>query len=356
MRARHKRNRLFASLLCVAGFVLAPAGCATLGYYGQSLNGHFSLMAKREPIDTLVEADDTAQSLRSKLTRAQQVRQYASEELGLPDNASYTSYVQLDRPYVVWNVIATPEFSLEPRQWCFIVVGCVNYRGYYNEQSAVAYAQKLRARGDDVMVAGATAYSTLGWFEDPVLSTMLDQPDHYLVAVIIHELAHQQVYIKNDSAFNEAFAMTVEQEGVQRWYLDNGTARELQSYEASLRQEQAFIELVLGTRDSLDTLYSKQMDGTAMRAQKAAIFAALREDYARNRSRLGDGYEKWFAQDLNNANLALVATYHARVEAFQELLRRNGGDLRAFYEQVEALGELPPAEREVRLNGLLGSF
>lgn len=344
---KHLRRLVWFSLL--GGLLLPPIGCATVGYYGQSLNGHLSLMAKREPIDALVKADDTSQSLKTKLVQVQEVREFASEQLGLPDNASYTSYVKLDRPYVVWNVVATPEFSLEPRQWCFLVVGCVSYRGYYNKQSAIAYAQTLRARGGDVMVAGATAYSTLGWFADPVLSTMLEQPDHYVVAVIIHELAHQKVYIKHDSAFNEAFAMTVEQEGVQRWYLYNDASPALQRYEASLDREQAFIELVLRARERLDELYSKDLDEASMRAQKEKLFAALRDDYARDRARIGDDYQGWFAQDLNNASLALVATYHERVEAFQSLLRSKDGDLSAFYEEVERLGELPAAQREAEL-------
>lgn len=345
----HKPLRLLARVSLLGALLSAPLGCATFGYYGQSVTGHLSLMAKREPIDALVEADDTSQVLKTKLAHVKQVREFASEQLGLPDNASYTSYVALDRPYVVWNVVATPEFSLEPRQWCFLVVGCVSYRGYYNEESAADFAHELRAAGDDVMLAGATAYSTLGWFADPVLSTMLEQPDHYVVAVIIHELAHQKVYIKHDSAFNEAFAMTVEQEGVRRWYLHNDDLPALERYEASLGREQAFIELVLQARESLDELYSGDLDEASMRAQKENVFAALRDDYARNRARIGDGYQAWFAQDLNNANLALVATYHERVEAFELLLRGKDGNLGAFYEEVARLGELPAADRETEL-------
>ncbi len=342
------RLRLLAWLALLGGVTLVPLGCS-LGYYGQSVTGHLSLMAKRAPIDELVEADDTSQDLRTKLAHVQEVREFASAELGLPDNASYTSYVELDRSYVVWNVVATPEFSLEPRQWCFLVVGCVSYRGYYNKESALGFAQQLRDRGDDVMVAGATAYSTLGWFADPVLSTMLEQPDHYVVAVIIHELAHQRVYIKHDSAFNEAFAMTVEQEGVRRWYAHNGDLMALQDYEASLRREQAFLALVLKARDGLGALYAEDMDEERMRKLKQELFAELRENFARSKKTVGDGYEAWFAQDLNNASLALVATYHARVQAFEALLRSKDGDLQAFYEAVAKLGALPAEEREAEL-------
>lgn len=337
-------------LCALALVVVFTAGCTTLGYYHQSIRGHLSLMSKRQDIAELVAERETARTLRQSLERVLEMREFASTELALPDNGSYRSYVDIGRRFVLWNVVATEEFSVRPKTWCFPVTGCVSYRGYYANSDAVAFADALRAQGHDVLVSGVRAYSTLGWFDDPVLSSMLSQREHYLAGVIFHELSHQRLYIKDDTAFNEAFAVAVEREGVRRWFLASGATDRLSAYELERSRETEFIVLVRRARDRLEALYAKALAPEYKRAEKARIFAELRSDYEAQPSRFGRDYEKWLSEDLNNAKLALIATYHDQVPAFERLLAEHGRDLRAFYDAADEIGRLPRDERLRRLN------
>jgi predicted aminopeptidase len=330
----------------------ALSACASLSYYRQSVAGHLCLMAAREPIEELIVAPATSPELRERLAQVLAIRDFATEHLSLPRNASYRSYVALDRPYAVWNVVATPELSLSPETWCFPVAGCVAYRGYYREEDAMRFADELEGRGYDVWVAGARAYSTLGWFDDPVLSTMLREPEHRLAGTIFHELAHQRIYVKDDSSFNEAFAVAVEREGLRRWLAAKGGSADAVGYRDEMRQDALFLEIVLGARAKLEALYGSNRAADAMRAEKARVLEELRADYRRHRGSLGPGYESWFGHDLNNAKLASIATYHARVPAFERLLAEADGDLELFYERVASLARLPRAERDRKLDGL----
>ena len=212
-----------ARLLTIAGAVLPLSGC----YLLQAAGGQMEISAKREPIAEVIADAATPPQLRARLEYVANARDFASRELGLPDNESYRSYADLDRPYVVWNVFAAPEFSVEPRRWCFPIAGCVVYRGYFSEEAAQHYASRLRRRGDDAAVGGVAAYSTLGHFKDPVLSTMLGWSDAQLAATLFHELAHQVVYVPGDSEFNESFATVVEEAGLERWLTERRRSQEL---------------------------------------------------------------------------------------------------------------------------------
>jgi predicted aminopeptidase len=330
----------------------ALGGC---GYYFQAVRGHFEIMGDRVPIEEVIDDPGTPAEVRARLELVREARVFASAELQLPDNDSYTTYVALDRPYVVWNVFAAPEFSVEPKRWCFPVAGCVVYRGYFSEDDANDYAGRLTADGWDTYVGGVAAYSTLGRFDDPVLSTMLRWPDYRLAGLLFHELAHQVVYVKDDSEFNESFATLVEEEGLARWLDARGELAALAEYRDDRERQGAFGLLVEDARARLAELYRQPLDDAAMRAAKAAEFAALRERYRALREAWGGyaGYDAWFERPLNNAQLVPVATYRRFVPAFRALLREEEGDLGAFYEACRQLAALPSEARRERLEALL---
>jgi len=290
---------------------------------------------------------------RDRLEKVKIAREFASASLALPDNGSYRTFADLQRPFVVWNVVAAPEFALEARKWCFPVAGCVNYRGYFDEQAARDEAARLVAEGLETDVYGVQAYSTLKWFDDPVLNTFLDGPQLQAVALIFHELAHQVVYVVDDTRFNEAFARTVELEGVRRWLEAHGTAEEWQKYQEQKGRANEFNRLLLTTRDRLTALYAGNLDNEAKRAAKAAIFAQTIREYADLKDGWGGyaGFDVWMARGLNNARLASLATYNDLVPAFQGLLTVSGGDLPTFYTRVKELGDLPTSERLAKLEG-----
>lgn len=339
------------SLLCA---LLALTGCANFTYYAQSVGGQLDVIAKRQPIARLLRAPTTPPALKSQLTAAVEIRQFAALDLHLPDNASYLGYSDLQRPYAVWNVVATAPFSLAPRQWCFPVLGCVSYRGYFRQRRAEDFAAARRQRGDDVAVLGVPAYSTLGWFDDPVLNTTITWPKARLASLIFHELAHQVLYIKGDTAFNESFAATVEEEGVRRWLTARHDLQMLVHYHEDRRRQEQFTQLVSVTRAELTGVYAAQMSVAARNAAKARAYSALRQRYQRMRTEWGGyaGYDRWFAQDLNNAHLAALDAYQAYVPAFRALLARQHGDMPAFYAAARELGELPETQRLARLEEL----
>jgi len=344
------------SAMVAAAALLLP-GCSDIEYYWQGVAGQTDLLARAKPI-TAVIATTPDNALKSKLQRAQEIRAFASRELGLPDNRSYTSYADLGRPYAVWNVFAAPELSLTPRQWCFPVAGCVNYRGYFAEGDARAEAARLKAAGDDVHTSGIPAYSTLGYFDDPVLSTFVKYREVDLARLIFHELAHQVVYVKDDSSFNESFAVTVEEAGVARWLASEARLRgesEAAALAADLdrgRELRAhFRTLIRTTRERLTALYASKATDEEKRAGKAAAFEWLRAGYEEQRAASGGGvsFERWFAGGVNNAGIAAMALYADRVPQFTALLAAENGDLPRFYARVKALAALPPGEREPAL-------
>lgn len=334
---------------------LPMSGCGTLGYYSQAVSGHFRLMSARVPIADVIADPETPEAVRDRLRVALAAREFAVTELGLPDNGSYTRYVQLDRAAVVYNVFAAPEFSLQPETWCFPVAGCVVYRGYFARERAEHEAARYTERGYDTWVGGATAYSTLGRFEDPLLSTMLYQDDARLAAQLFHELAHQRLYVKGDSAFNEAFATAIEEEGVRRWLRQLDRPEELVAWEAFGQRVLSFEQLLARTRARLQEVYSSGAPEEEMRAAKAEVFARLVRDYEALKASWDgwNGYDGWFEAPLNNARLIPSATYRSLVPAFRILLHQADGDLERFYDACERLAGLSQEDRDAEFRRLL---
>ena len=347
MRSIFAKARRISEILFILLFTAACLQCRSLPYYDQAINGHMEILQSREPISDVIDDPDTPVALRKKLIFIQTVRDFAEKQLHLPVNDHYLSYVELNRPYVVWNVFAAPEFSLIPKTWCFPVVGCVAYRGYFSEDDAQRYGNSLKQEGYDVFIGGAIAYSTLGWFDDPVLSTFLVLSAPEIAALIFHELAHSILYIKDDTAFNESFATAVEQEGLRRW---QSSANDLKGYENWLqkgRQRQQFISLISKYRSKLHDLYQGSLPLTEKRIQKAAVFNQMRSEFLDLKSEHSAmaAYDAWFSKPLNNAQLISVSTYHNWVPAFHKMLSESGGDLEEFYQKCRQLAKKDAAER-----------
>jgi predicted aminopeptidase len=338
-------------MLTLASACALLAGCGT-PYLMQAAGGEWHVLHERVPIDTVLADPHTSAAVREHLEQVRAARQFASSELGLPDNDSYRSYADIGRPYVVWNVVAAPQFSVVPQRWCFPVAGCVAYRGYFHEQSARDFALGLESQGFDVAVDGVPAYSTLGKFADPVLSSMLRYGDDDLAATIFHELAHQLLYVRDDSEFNEAFATTVEYVGLERWLAHQGATARMQAFRDEQQRERALVSLLSATRTRLERLYASPLPHQEMVVKKAEAFTQLSSDIRALERRQGVTYplyEEWIAAGLNNARLASVATYFECVPGFEGLLHEEGDDLPRFYAAVRKLAELPRSERHARL-------
>ena len=332
-----------------AAFCAAPllSGC----YYGHLMHGQYDLLSRREPIDQLIARPDTDPALKVRLQHALEARRFATRELGLPDNGSYTQYADLGRPYAVWNVFAAPELSLQGHEWCYPMLGCLAYRGFYDPQRAADAAQALREEGLETFVAGIAAYSTLGWFDDPLLNTIGEAED-VIAGTIFHELAHQVVFAKGDTAFNESFATFVEQEGLRR-YLKDAPGLAQAARERQQRQA-AFVAMVLGCRQRLEAVYAGAAADAEKRERKRAEFDRLRRDYLALKESWGgdDDYDGWFTGELNNARLLPFGLYHAWVPAFAALFREKNGDWPLFYKAVAELADLDADARRKRLEEL----
>jgi predicted aminopeptidase len=330
--------------VAIALIAALSGGC----YLLQSAEGQLALMSKRQPITHVIDEPSTPPKLRAQLRSVRAIRDFASHELGLPDNGSYRKYADIGRPYVVWNVVAAPEFSVDPKKWCFPIVGCVAYRGYFVEARARRFAAGLRAQGFDVVVGGVAAYSTLGHFDDPILSTMVNWDDVELAAIIFHELTHQLLYVRNDASFNEALATTVEEEGVRRWLSSQGREQDLAEH---LLQQQHYLQVIAlmsQTREHLRLVYAMSLPPPLMRERKREAFETLRETYTALRTQWGGHapFDAWFAQDINNAHLASIATYFACVPGFERELKAVGGNLPAFYRRARELAKLDQPQRD----------
>ena len=331
--------------------VIALSGCTTLGYYYQAVEGQLQIWHRSRPIPQVIGDEQTPAQIRERLAVVLRVREFASAALGLPDNGSYRKYADLQRPFVVWNVFATEEFSVTPQDWCFPFAGCVGYRGYFSQAGAERFAGDLKRKGLDVFVVGIPAYSTLGWFDDPVLNTIVRYPDAELARLLFHELAHQVVYVPGDTMFNESFAATVELEGVDRWLALDANQAKRSALEAQEQRKAAFIGLVLKYREQLKKLYATTLPDAEKRRQKAETFAAMKEEYLALKTSWGGyaGYERFFTEQLNNARLVPVATYSELVPGFRRLLAQNEGDFKHFYAAVKEIGKLPKEQRHARL-------
>src|SRR5471032_2069977 len=329
--------------------VVLLGGCSSVSYYGQLASGQWHLLRAREPVAKVIDDAARDPKLREHLIKSQQARAFASSHLHLPDNQSYRLYVDIGRPYVVWNVFATDEFSLDPVTHCFPVAGSVAYRGYYSQGAARGDAALQRQAGKDVFMSGVEAYSTLGWFDDPIISSMMSWGDERLATLIFHELAHQRFYVKDDTEFNESYATFVEQEGTRQWRAAQGLPP---ASESALKQRDQFTRLVLDTRKRLEQLYTQPLAADAMRQAKAAEFERLRSDYRQMRDSQWGGdkrYDAWVNLPMNNARLLPFGLYDQWVPAFAALFRQEGGDWLKFFAAVEKLGGLPVDQRKAAL-------
>ncbi|MBA3562699.1 MAG: aminopeptidase [Gammaproteobacteria bacterium] len=337
--------------LIIALLAGASAGC----YYVHTVRGQLDVMSRREPIRAVIDDPSTPPGLKARLETVLDVREFASHELDLPDNDSYRSYADIGRAFVAWNVFAAPEFSVEPKEWCFPVVGCVTYRGYFDGDKAEAYAARLEDDGFDVYVGSVPAYSTLGHFDDPVLSTMLYWDDVYVASIIFHELAHQLLYVRDDAAFSEAFASVVGDAGVRHWLAAAGREDLLAEFEAARDREAAFASLVANGRERLHEIYVSGLPGEAMSEAKAQEFARVEEAYRLLVAGWDgfDAYGPWFDGGINNAKLVSVATYNDFAPAFRALLARCRDELPCFYARAEELAGLSLEERHERLRLLM---
>lgn len=346
------RNKF--KLILLSCLLTSVVGCSTISYYSHLMSGHFDLMSGEQPIEDLINRGQIDKELQKKLQQVLIIRRFAVTELGLPDNDSYKTFVKLDRKYPVWNVIAAEKYSVKAKQWCFLIVGCISYRGYFNKQDAEAKAAELKAEGYDVYVSGAAAYSTLGWFDDPVLSSMLYKEESHLAGIIFHELAHQRLYIDDDSSFNEAFATAVELEGVRRWMKQRSDSKANQRYRLYKTRQKDFNTMLRITRESLKQLYASESDQQQLASGKKRIFTNMQKHYQQLKKKWKGykGYDKWMQKELNNAHLALVATYHERVPAFESILQSLDYNIPRFYAEVERIGEMDQKDRNAYLESV----
>lgn len=328
--------------------VAALAGCVSPAWYGQAMSGHMAMMHQREDIDDLLLNPDTDPELAARLQLAREARHFGIEQLSLPDTDSYTQYVPTGRSAATWNVVVAPEFSVEPRKWCFPVAGCVPYRGYFREDSADQFAARMSDRGYDTSVTPAVAYSTLGWFDDPLLDTMLNYSDAQLAATIFHEMAHQELYVRGDAAFSEGFAVFVEEKGLEAWLLDRGDLGALEKWRDSHRASARFSEFLAAERERLVALYSRELPKAEMRSLKQEAFNRMAARYRDMVNEEWNGrsfYSGWFEKKLNNARLALAATYLGGSCAFQLLYAESGNDFAVFLQRAAEKAALPAEER-----------
>lgn len=341
-----------SGLIAMAGALVLiaslPAGC----YYTQAVRGHFELMGKRESVDDVLADPSTPQVLRRRLELLREARDFSVDVLGLPDNDSYRTYADLGRDHVVWNVFATPEFSLDPKRWCYPIVGCVAYRGYFDEEDAHRKAARLAGDGYDVHVGGVAAYSTLGRFDDPVLNTMMRWDDLRLVATLFHELAHQVIYVRNDTKFNESFASAVEEFGLEAFLDSRGTPENFERHRDRQRLRQRLIDLIIAARADLEQYYSETIDDDEKRLLKEHRLEQLSDRIARELAAAGRDPAPWLSGTLNNARLLSTSLYQGHVPAFRELFEQCAGQFDCFYEEAVRIADFDPEERDAYLDVL----
>jgi predicted aminopeptidase len=371
VRTRTKRGNFrkwaLVGLLIVIGIALS--GCQTFSFYSQAFKGQYQIIVHRQPLEKVMAAPETPSPLRAKLQLVQDLRTFAEKELKLPVDGHYAKYVDVHRRFVVWNVEAAREFSLEPKTWWYPLVGSLEYRGYFSERGATNYGKSLERKDYDVYVAGVEAYSTLGWFKDPVLNTFINNPGADLAETIFHELGHQRVFARSDTDFNEAFATTVGQEGARRWLRAKGNTNDYEHYVGELRRNSQFVHLIMSTRERLLAIYGDELTPAGrikatnskralpredLRLQKQEVLKDLQRQYAQLKAQWGGiaDYDQWFSNHVNNAQLNSVAAYHDLVPGFEHLLELNGGALEPFYEAAQRLAKKPRKDRHEWLRTL----
>ena len=355
-------------LILILGILTFCSGCSDLGYYWQATSGHLDLLSRKQDIQELIDSPNTASELKRKLKLVKSVRKFAMKQLAIPENDGYSGYVELDRPYVTMVVTAAPKLELKAQKWCYWFIGCQEYRGYFDEKQARIFADQLHHQEVDVSVSQVTAYSTLGWlnkswmpdyFSDPVLSTFLRRNDIEMIAVLIHEIAHQVVYVSNDTSFNESFAVFVEQEGLRQFLsyaeekdiLDKDRAELYQWYLNASKDRKLFRQLINSTFEEMDKLFSSELANTDKLKKKQQLYDTLRENYKLLKNEfLVLSYDNWFNRDLNNTHLLGVRRYNSKVKKFKILFDQNGKDWRQFFQAVRKLAEESIEERNRRLS------
>ena len=356
------------TLFLTLGILTFCGGCSDLGYYWQAASGHMDLLSRKQDIQELIDSPNTPSPLKRKLKLVKSVRKFAIQQLAIPENEGYSGYVELDRPYVTMVVTAAPKLELKAHNWCYWFIGCQEYRGFFDEEQARIFAEKLHSQELDVSVSQVSAYSTLGWlnkswmpdyFSDPVLSTFLRRNDTEMIAVLIHEIAHQVVYVSNDTSFNESFAVFVEQEGLRQFLfyaeekdiLDKERAELYQWYLNASKDRQLFMQLINSTFEEMDKLFSSELANTDKLRKKQQLYENLRENYKSLKNEfLVLSYDNWFNRDLNNTHLLGVRRYNSKVEKFRSLFDQKGKDWRQFFQVVRELAEESLEERNRRLS------
>ena len=335
-------------LLAISVFLIS---CETIGYYGQATRGQLAIVFGREDIQHLLSDTETSEKLRGKFLEVLQIREFAANDLDLPVSNNYSTYVDVNREHAVWNVFAAPEFSTDPVNWCYPIAGCVAYRGYFNEAGALNYAAQLEDEGFDVYTGGVDAYSTLGWFDDSLLSTVMSRTNYQLAGLIIHELAHQVAYLPGNTTFNESFATAVEREGLRRWLQATNRANTIAIAERDHSRQQKFIDLVTEFRDQFTELYELELSDARKREDKTGLQNQLREEYKNLKASWNgySGYDSWFSRSLNNAQLSTVGSYNDYVPFFNNLLEQADGVMPDFYAEVQRIVALSEEERNFLL-------
>jgi predicted aminopeptidase len=325
--------------------------CSDLGYYWHTTNGHMALMNKRVYIEDMLEDPELESKLRQRLLLVKQIRTFSIEALSLPASTSYSQYVQLDRPYALQNLFAAAEFSTDLHLWCYPIAGCAGYRGYYDEERLAEYREQLEGQTFDTHISNVPAYSTLGWFDDPVLSSFIYWPDYRLAGLLFHELTHQRIFVKGDTQFNESLAVAVQQAGTALWLSSTNRNAQLDDFQLWIEYQREVIELIRETRETLAALYRSEASDTIKRDQKRSIFVDARQSYSTLAAQLNyrGGYENWFAGDLNNAKLGSVAAYYAQTPAFLTILKARNNDFDAFFDTVEDISRMDKTERDACL-------
>jgi len=345
----------FTRHLLLSLFLLLLSGCAELQYYGHAFSGQLEVISKRRPIPEVIADPETKPEVVAKLKYVERAHDFAISDLYLPDSDSFRGYTDLERDYVLWNVFATPELSLETKQWCYPFFGCLGYRSYFTRAYAEAIAEELEQEGWDVHIAASPAYSTRGFFSDPVYNPMLRYDNLTLAGILFHELAHEKIYFKNDSELNESFAVAVQDEGVRRWLAYEEQPEYYSDYIIAQQRDKQFVKLLLKHRNQLKALYQSSQTDDKKRSKKKQILGSLRKAYFLLRKEWDDyaGFDHWFNKPLNNARLAPVGTYQGHVTEFNLLLNKHENNLMQFYKEAEKIADMPESERKNFLSNLL---
>lgn len=345
------QNQYYFKSILILFIVVSLSGCASINYYSQSIQGQIEVLHKRQDINDILKENDIPDSLRNKLNTVLLLRDFSIKQLGLPENDSYLSYADIERDYVIWNIFANEEFSLKPVSWCYLIVGCLSYRGYFSKADAKEHARELAKQGYDIYLGGVSAYSTLGWFNDPMLNTMLRWSDIRIATVMFHELAHQQLYIKNDTQFNESYADTVAHIGVTKWLEHSHKKIIVEEYQQYLLQENAFVTLVMRYKLILNDIYHSPDNQTIKRKNKKQALQNMKKEYYElTKIWKKNPYETWFSTELNNAKLAAIVTYREYVSKFLTIYEKLGNDLAKFYSYSKSLSKCKPMKRKEILN------